>query len=124
MNYRSFFIYFLVCTCLLSCKEIQKDTNLVLDMAELNEAIKNAKPGDEIVLKNGVWKDVEIKFRGDGSKEMPIVLRAETPGKVSIEGKSYLKFGGSYLVVDGLYFKNGYSPSNAVIDFKISSKDS
>ncbi len=124
MNYRSFFIYFLVCTCLLSCKDIQKDTILVLDMAELNEAIKNAKPGDEIVLKNGVWKDVEIKFRGDGSKERPIVLRAETAGKVSIEGKSYLKFGGSYLVVDGLYFKNGYSPSNAVIDFKISSKDS
>ncbi len=123
MNYRPFLLYMLLCCCLYSCKDVQERTNLVQNIEELNEAIKNAKAGDEIVLKNGVWKDVEIKFRGEGSKENPIVLRAETAGKVSIEGQSYLKFGGSYLVVEGLYFKNGYSPSNAVIDFKINHKD-
>ncbi len=90
---------------------------------ELSDAIKNAKAGDNIELANGVWKDVEIKFRGKGTKANPITLKAETAGKVSIEGKSYLKFGGEYLVVEGLHFKNGFSPSNAVIDFKISHKD-
>ncbi len=123
MKYRPLFICFLMCCCLLSCKDVQNNINLVQNIEELNEAIKVAQPGDEIVLKDGIWKDVEIRFRGEGSKSKPITLRAETEGKVSIEGKSYLKFGGSYLVVKGLYFKNGYSPSNAVIDFKISNKD-
>ena len=99
------------------------NTRIVSNPEELDEAIKKAQPGDNIVLANGVWKDVEIKFRGKGTKENPITLKAETEGKVSIEGESYLKFGGEYLVVEGLYFKNGFSPSNSVIDFKISHKD-
>jgi len=68
---------------------------------ELNNAIKDSKPGDDIVLTNGVWKDVKIKFRGKGTKDKPITLRAETAGKVSIEGQSYLKFGGEYLISFG-----------------------
>lgn len=95
----------------------------VANSDELNEAIKESEPGDNIVLKNGVWKDVQIKFRAKGTKDNPITLKAETAGKVTIEGQSYLKFGGEYLVVEGLHFKNGYSPSNAVIDFKIGHKD-
>ena len=107
-----------------SCKQqIQTNNTKVNNPDELTAAIENAKPGDQIVLANGVWKDVEIKFRGQGTKESPITLRAETAGKVSIEGESYLKFGGQFLVVEGLHFKNGFSPSNAVIDFKISHKD-
>ncbi len=97
---------------------------VVSNPEELEEAISNAKAGDNIVLANGVWKDVEIKFRGKGTKDNPITLKAETAGKVTIEGQSYLKFGGEYLIVDGLHFKNGFSPSNAVVDFKISHKDS
>lgn len=86
---------------------------------ELKNAIKEALPGDEIVLANGIWKNVQIKFYGNGTRESPIVLRAETSGKVSLEGISDLKIGGSYLVVKGLYFKNGYTPSKTVIDFHI-----
>ena len=65
----------------------------------------------------------EKQLLGKEQKTSPITIKAETTGKVTIEGESYLKFGGEYLVVEGLYFKNGFSPSNAVIDFKISSKD-
>ena len=95
----------------------------VKNATELQEAINNASAGDEIVLANGVWKDVEIKFTGKGTKDNPIKLRAETLGEVSIEGKSDLKFAGEYLIVEGLYFKNGYTPSNAVITFRLD-KDS
>ncbi|WP_411894748.1 chondroitinase-B domain-containing protein [Winogradskyella sp. A2] len=112
----------IVAVLLMSC-ETQNNTIVVSDIVTLNEAMENSSPGDEIVMQNGVWKDVQIKFRGKGTEDKPIILRAETPGKVSIEGKSYLKFGGQFLVVDGLHFKNGYSPSNAVVDFKISHKD-
>lgn len=116
----SFFIF----TFIFSCKENSIINQFLVNNAtELNSAIKESKPGDNIVLANGVWKDIEIKFRGHGTKDNPITLKAETPGKVIIEGQSYLKFGGEYLIVEGLHFKNGFSPTNAVIDFKISHKD-
>jgi poly(beta-D-mannuronate) lyase len=102
-----------------SCKEKLQNQTLVHDKTELKTAISNAKPGDEIVMSNGIWKDVEIEFIGKGTKDQPIVLRAETVGEVFIEGISNLEFGGGYLVVSGLYFRNGYTPSEDVITFRI-----
>ncbi len=90
---------------------------------ELQEAIKNAAAGDEIILANGVWKNVELKFIGKGTEDQPIKLRAETSGEVFIEGQSDLKFAGEYLIVEGLYFRNGTTPSNSVITFRLN-KDS
>lgn len=93
---------------------------IVKTASELEEAITNAQPGDEIILANGSWKDLQIKFEGNGTEQKPITLRAETPGEVFIEGQSDLKFGGSYLVAQGLFFRNGFTPSRAVIEFRIS----
>ncbi|MEO1030958.1 MAG: chondroitinase-B domain-containing protein [Bacteroidota bacterium] len=107
---------------LYSCEK-QNNIIKVSDHDALYKALKNSQPGDHIVLANGTYKDITIKFRSKGTEENPIVLKAETPGKVFIEGQSYLKFGGEYLTVEGLHFKNGFSPSNAVVDFKISHKD-
>ncbi|WP_417859586.1 chondroitinase-B domain-containing protein [Winogradskyella sediminis] len=108
---------------LLSCgKKTEINTNsdqLISNPKELNEAIKNAQPGDHIVLKNGVWRDVEIKFTGQGTKDNPIIIKAETEGKVYIEGVSNLAFGGEYLEVSGLHFRNGYSPTENVIAFRL-----
>ena len=87
--------------------------------AELLKAIEAAKPGAEIVLTNGTWKDVAINFTPKGTAEQPIILRAETAGKVSLEGQSYVKFGGEYLTISGLHFKNGYTPENAIINFRL-----
>jgi len=91
----------------------------VTNQEELNAAIQTAQPGDEIVLANGIWRDVQIKFIGEGTETKPIIIKAETAGKVFIEGVSHLKFGGNYLVVEGLHFRNGHSPSDAVIEFRI-----
>ncbi|MGY5355751.1 chondroitinase-B domain-containing protein [Wenyingzhuangia sp. IMCC45467] len=90
----------------------------VTTIKELHAKIATAKAGDEIVLANGVWKDVEIVFKANGTKENPIVLRAETPGKVFIEGISNLKIGGNHLVIKDLHFRNGYTPTDVVILFK------
>lgn len=98
----------------------QTNKNLVSNQIELENAIKSAEPGDNIVLANGVWQNLEIYFYAQGKKDNPITLSAETPGKVTLEGQSCLKIGGEYLVVDGLYFTNGYTPNNTVIDFRIS----
>lgn len=96
-----------------------KQETLVNDIGEYNNAVSNAKPGDVITLANGIWKDAELIFKGKGTKDQPITLNVESKGKVSLEGKSSLKLAGEYLIVDGLYFKNGYTPSNAVIQFKV-----
>ena len=100
----------------------QKSASIVHNADELTESIKMAEPGDIIVLANGVWKDVQIEFIGDGTEDNPITIKAETPGQVFVEGVSDLKFGGKYLVVEGLHFRNGYSPSDAVIEFRIDKK--
>lgn len=107
-------------TVLLGCGE-QKGINklFVSNTDELTEAISNAKPGAEIIMVDGEWKDVQIRFTGHGTKKQPITLRAETPGQVILKGKSDLKLGGEHLVVDGLYFKEGASPSRSVIQFFI-----
>ena len=104
----------------LACGNNNQSTEVfVRDTEELNKAIKNAAPGSEIIMANGVWKDVQIKLSAKGNENQPITLRPETPGLVSLEGQSSLNIGGEYLVVDGLYFKNGYTPSTSVIQFKI-----
>ena len=95
---------------------------IVSNAEELKSSIENAKPGDNIIMANGVWKDVEIEFIGQGTEQAPITLKAETPGEVFLEGKSSLKFGGEYLVASGLYFRNGYTPGSAVVQFRLDGK--
>lgn len=90
---------------LISCNEVSTNIIKAENIQQLNSAINEAQPGDEIVLANGVWKDVEIEFIGNGTKENPITIKAETAGEVFIEGVSNLKFGGEYLVVDGLFLE-------------------
>ena len=92
---------------------------VVQNAEELKNSIENAKPGDQIIMANGVWKDIEIVFTGKGTEREPIMLKAETPGEVFIEGESSLKFGGEYLVASGLYFRNGHTPGRAVVQFKL-----
>ena len=92
---------------------------MVSNMTELNEAISAAQAGDEIVLANGVWNDAGILFAGTGTESKPIVLRAETAGEVTLEGNSFVKFAGEYLIIKDLHFKNGFSKEKAIIEFKI-----
>ena len=113
------FAYFIFIMLGVSCTSNISNDILVNDSNELKDAISNAKPGDNIVLANGVWKDVQIEFIAEGTEKDPITIKAETEGEVFIEGISNLTFGGEYLVVSGLHFRNGYSPSKNVIAFRI-----
>ena len=102
-----------------SCKENESNgLLLVKDVAEFNDAVKNANPGDVITLANGVWKDAELVFEGNGTEENPIMLTVEDIGQVTLEGNSNLQLSGEYLHVEGLVFKNGFTPTNAVISFR------
>lgn len=76
------------------------------------------KAGDNIVLADGTWKNFEILFKGEGTEQKPITLKAQTKGKVFLTGQSNLRLSGKHLVVSGLVFKDGYTPSNEVIAFR------
>lgn len=92
---------------------------LVKNIVELNKAIEQVTPGHEIILANGIWKDVQINFYGLGTAQQHIILKAETAGKVFIEGLSYIQLGGDYLEIDGLCFRNGHTPISGIIRFMI-----
>ncbi|MBB4079574.1 poly(beta-D-mannuronate) lyase [Lewinella aquimaris] len=93
------------------------------DPAALVEAIKKAQPGDEIVVPNGTYTDLELDFTGKGTADAPIRLVAEEKGKVFLEGQSYLRLAGEYLIVEGLVFRNGFTPTSEVISFRTTKEE-
>jgi poly(beta-D-mannuronate) lyase len=90
---------------------------------DFNDIAANLVAGDNVVLKNGTWLDFEILLQGQGTKNAPITLTAETHGKVILSGQSNLRLAGQYLEVSGLVFKEGYTPSSAVIEFRRNKKE-
>ncbi len=91
---------------------------LVRSQQEYRRAVERAQPGDAIVLANGTWRDFEILLTGEGLPDAPITLTAETKGQVLITGSSNLRLAGKHLVVSGLVFKDGHTPTNTVIAFR------
>ncbi len=115
---KHFFLLLLAFSFFLEGCQEQSSANLVTTVEEFNTAVKNAQPGTMIQLASGVWKDAELLLEGRGTKEQPIILTVEEKGKVVLEGQSNLRLAGEYLHVEGLVFKNGYTPTNEVISFK------
>lgn len=95
-----------------------KTTLYVSSQDEYATAHKSLKPGDTIVLANGVWRDFDLVLEAEGTADAPIQLMAETPGKVILSGQSSLRIGGQHLIVSGLVFRDGYTPRNEVISFR------
>ena len=109
-------IALLVSLCL-SCNLTAEEYFVENQQAYQNIA-QRLQPGDTVTLKNGVWENFEILLSGQGTESAPITLTAETKGKVILSGQSNLRLAGQYLVVSGLVFKNGYTPTSAVIEFR------
>jgi len=109
---------FLALFSILFSTEIIANTYEVSSQNEFRLVLKKILPGDTIVLNNGVWNDFEILFEADGEENNLITLRAKTKGEVFITGKSNLRIAGKYLVVSGLIFKDGYTPTSSVIEFR------
>ncbi len=97
--------------------------NVVRNLDEFNRTVASLEPGDKLILANGEWSDVELKFKAEGLPEQPIELTAEEPGKVIISGQSNLSISGSHLIVSGLVFKDGFTPTTEVIAFRTSKED-
>ncbi len=92
------------------------------DVAALQTALKSAKAGDNLILREGEWRDAKIVFAIRGTKAEPITLKAATPGKTILTGNSTLRIGGEHLVVDGLFFNDPDPDIGDLIQFRVDSK--
>lgn len=88
------------------------------DVTALLQALEQAQPGDEILLADGIWADLVLTLDAKGTKNKPIRISAKTPGKVYIEGKSCFYISGENIHIDGLHFRNGFTPGDAIIQFR------
>lgn len=95
---------------------------LVRTVAEFDAALKQSGPGDTIVLAEGDWRDAKLVVRGSGKINQPLTIRAQTPGKVRVTGRSGLRIGGSYVVVSGLWFDDCEPEGGELISFRTDSK--
>lgn len=94
-------------------------------IAELNSYVTNAKAGDHIFLKDGIYKDAVIKFSNSaGTEDAPVTISAQHPGKVFLEGNSSISFSGQYIHIKDLVFQNGGHElkNKQVIEFRVSEK--
>jgi poly(beta-D-mannuronate) lyase len=80
---------------------------IVRNAAEVSAALRQASPGDTVVLSEGTWKDQYLQLTGHGKKDAPITMRPQVKGKVVLTGNSRLDISGSWLVAEGLRFENG-----------------
>lgn len=90
---------------------------------ELEDAIAASAPGDIVVMANGTWTDLNLRFYAEGIEGDTITLKAETPGRVFLDGRSQLRIGGDYLKVEGLRFVGGALSGGHVIEFRRSSSN-
>ena len=97
----------LVILCSIVSTQLSAEDFLVSTPQAYKKALQKVKPGDAIVMANGVWSDFEIVFKAKGTKSALISLRGETAGKVILSGLSNLRLAGEYLKVSGLVFRYG-----------------
>ncbi len=86
---------------------VKATTFTVSSASELKTALAKAVAGDEIIWQNGIYKDVVVNFKTttNGTANQPIILKAETAGKVIFTGSSQLLINGNYLQAAGFLYE-------------------
>ena len=88
------------------------------NLSQIADALSGAQPGDTLVVRDGTYTDVVLKWEGHASAETPVVVRPETPGGVRITGASQLKIFGEGLTVSGFLFEKCTAEKGTVIEFR------
>lgn len=93
----------------------------VTSAAEANRLCSEARAGDRIIMRNGVYRDAVINFTNSkATAANPVVFTAEKAGSVFFEGNSSCSFGGNYVIVEGFTWQNGGNAlgTHSVIEVK------
>ena len=80
---------------------------IVSNANDIDDASRDARPGDTLLMTDGVWNNQDMEFGANGTADNPITLRPQNQGGVRLTGTSRLSITGSHLVVDGLTFDGG-----------------
>ena len=77
----------------------------VSDIETFNERASALQPGDELVVRNGVYTGWSAGLvAGKGTAEKPVVIRPETPGGVIFRGRTHIRLTGRHIVFKGFRF--------------------
>lgn len=82
------------------------------------KVLESASPGDTIILKDGDYADLDLRWRGRGTADNPVVVMPRTPGGAQFSGESSLHISGTGLEVSGLLFKGCTASSGAIVEFR------
>ena len=98
---------------ILSANGWSKDI-IVTSIAALQQAINNAKPGDNIQLKDGLYVTTgDIQVNCVGNKTHPIIITAQSPGGAEISGSGGFNLVSPAAFVTITGFKFSHSASKA-----------
>ena len=92
------------------------NTITVSSIAELQTAISKAKPGDVIVVKNGVYTTTaDVLINAAGTKTQPITIAAESAGAAEITGSGgfNLVSPATYVIIKGFKFTHAASKAKS-----------
>lgn len=81
---------------------------VVSTAAQFNSAAAAARPGDVILLKDGVYTGVKLNIESNGTATQPIVYTAQNPGRVIFRGlgRRAIYIGGDHNIVGGFRFED------------------
>ncbi|MDP4292131.1 MAG: chondroitinase-B domain-containing protein [Bacteroidota bacterium] len=97
----------LVCLLLLTITSVSGKVYKVANPDAFNKAAFQVSPGDEIVITNGSYTNWELAVNTHGTLQKPVIIRAETTGKVVFTGdvqKPVFQLTGSHTEIAGLTF--------------------
>ena len=114
--YKLLSLFIIISTVFSSCTG--SGSKRAISLTDLPQQLAKAAPGDTIFIKEGIYTDIQLALEGYGKEGMPIVIKAQYPGSVFVEGISNLRLSGEFIEVGDLHFRNGHSPKGAVIEFR------
>ncbi|MEL7448906.1 MAG: chondroitinase-B domain-containing protein [Pseudomonadota bacterium] len=103
--------------------QVSCDT-VVASMSSL-EAMTNRSmtPGVTVCVADGTYTDLDLDFGGAGTEAEPITVAAQNPGEVTIGGAIKVRMSGTYVVLQGLIFKDGTSEDGDLLQTRTSSSN-
>ncbi len=77
------------------------------NVQEANNLGKRLRPGDQLVLQNGIWRDAALSIQAKGTPSQPILIRGESASGTTLTGTSSIRLWGENLILRDLRFADG-----------------
>ncbi len=88
----------------LAAVRAQEPTETFTSVADLQRALRLARPGSEYVLASGTYRQVSLFVDRSGKPEAPITIRAEEGGSVTFTEACTIDISASYVIFEGFRF--------------------